>query len=80
MTQESALQEPAICGAPLGCQQFLVDHMLTSHPSLQTMAADYARALARRHPLQRLEAPSRGSSALLHVRADHPTNPRLPVP
>ncbi|KAK1071118.1 hypothetical protein LTR74_003499 [Friedmanniomyces endolithicus] len=31
------------------------------------MAAEYARALARRHPLQRLEAPSRGSSALLHL-------------
>ncbi|TKA77562.1 hypothetical protein B0A55_06633 [Friedmanniomyces simplex] len=31
------------------------------------MAVDYARALARRHPLQRLEAPSRGSSALLHL-------------
>ncbi|KAK3654197.1 hypothetical protein LTR56_004252 [Elasticomyces elasticus] len=31
------------------------------------MAADYARALAHRHPLQRLESPSRGSSALLHL-------------
>ncbi|KAK3677817.1 hypothetical protein LTR78_002667 [Recurvomyces mirabilis] len=31
------------------------------------MATDYARALVRRHPLQRRPSPSRGASALLHV-------------
>ncbi|KAK5109829.1 hypothetical protein LTR85_002043 [Meristemomyces frigidus] len=31
------------------------------------MAADAARELAKRHPLQRLEAPSRGASAILHA-------------
>jgi hypothetical protein len=40
----------------------------TSLPTREKMATkDVAQELIQRHPLQRLESPSRGASALLHV-------------